>query len=116
MSRSSAWIAGIAGVALTTFIVVGNLVEPFYPTGLEAVLGSVGGTIMAVDFAVLLVLVGAWVYHQERDKRRGLLLAVLVVVLGTPVALFYVAAFIRRTHLRRDRAAPAADAAPPERS
>jgi hypothetical protein len=92
MNRRTAWIAGIAGVLLTTIIVAGNIIEPFYPTGVVSVTSSVGGKIMTLDFVVVLILVGAWIYHRERDKRLGLLIAVLVVVLGTPVALFYVAA------------------------
>lgn len=68
----------------------------FYPDGLRLVLGTLSGRLMALDFLALLILAGAWIVIVDANRTRGWMLAVLLVIFGTPVLLLYLAARARR--------------------
>lgn len=95
MRRTLAALAGL-WLALTATVVYGHFYELFYFAGLLRVMGTLWGRIVLFDFSVSLLLVGGWIYALETNKRRGLLLALAVLVLGCPVALLYVLARARK--------------------
>lgn len=83
-------------VAITSAIVYGHFHELFYFAGLSRVMSTLWGKLVLFDFSLSLLIVGAWIYVLESDKRKGLALALAVLVLGCPVALAYLLVRSRR--------------------
>jgi hypothetical protein len=99
-------------LAVSAYIVAGIIsasihLGPFYPSGLMLVIDNEWGRVLTLDFVVSLAFGGCWLIALERGHwRRGVLLAVALVALGSPVLLIYLAVRTRRARSLRDLLIP----------
>lgn len=76
-------------IAITGAIVYGHFHELFYFAGFCRVMSTLWGKLVLFDFSLSLMIIGAWIYVIESDKRKAIPLALAVLILGCPVALAY---------------------------
>ena len=102
-------VLAVAAVALTAYVVVSNVIEPFYFHGLDGLLVSASGRLVLVDFVVSLLITSAWIWVTDPSPRRGPVVAAVAVVLGNPVLLLYLYLRTRRARDLREEDADLTD-------
>ena len=95
-------ILGVWFAAISLVTLYGHTIEFFYPTGIQHVYEVFWGKLVLADFAASLVLISVWIafLHPPHQRlSRGIAWGVVVVLLGTPAALFF---FLLRARTHRD--------------